>query len=795
MRINHNIAALNTYRQLNSASTAQGKSMEKLSSGLRINKAGDDAAGLAISEKMRGQIRGLDRASANAQDAISMIQTAEGALSETTDILQRMRELATQAANDTNTKEDRGEIQKEINQLTSEINRIGNTTEFNTQKLLKGDIAITGEGKVVDSFTAGGGLRGAKAAANGSIGAGSYTLEVIAENKNASIGQTSSNITGASLTSGESTKLAGGMYNIKVTSETATVVDKDTPITDDSGLLNTANNNQAITVAADSGDIGAQTITVTKAQVSTLDSDSGLAMKADATTTDKMQSGTYTVETARVIGDGAKITDKGGADKLLEENVVSNFKVVQGASAADVEALNNGSTDITMTIGSSGVNGEAKITFSDGTKSVDIITKDANYGAKTIQLGALEFDVDITKALSGVTDLGSGTANVAGGTYTGQKIGLGTDFINDQVTVTKGGQSETQSVVSSAAATSTLTFTTVGGGFKMDLTAADFKAGSTEVLNVDSKYTVTDGTDTEVIMGNDIHSNTDVSSIKMGDAFISLNAEKLNQATVGAHTIKFTTESGTAYTAQVVDSAGNGVSGSGKFALDSTLGAGATVDLGNDITLTYKGTSLATGKIDFAVNQEESDFDIKMSKGGLEVETVKVKAGEKAVFENGITLETNENLAKDNVANFNVKSDLVDNSLQMQIGANAGQSFSIDIGDMRSSALNIAGTSSDSLEVKDGDETYTAKFTTSNGVTNGTTSVEAEAALDVTTHENATAAIKVLNNAIEKVSTERSKLGAFQNRLDHTINNLGTSSENLTAAESRIRDVDYALAA
>lgn len=138
MRINHNIAALNTYRQLNSASTAQGKSMEKLSSGLRINKAGDDAAGLAISEKMRGQIRGLDMASKNSQDAISLIQTAEGALNETHDILQRMRELAVQASNDTNTEADRGEIQKEINQMTSEINRIGNTTEFNTQKLLNG---------------------------------------------------------------------------------------------------------------------------------------------------------------------------------------------------------------------------------------------------------------------------------------------------------------------------------------------------------------------------------------------------------------------------------------------------------------------------------------------------------------------------------------------------------------------------------------------------------------------------------------------------------------------------------
>ncbi|MDD4564745.1 MAG: flagellin [Eubacteriales bacterium] len=158
MRINHNIAALNTYRQLTANTSNTSKSLEKLSSGLRINRAGDDAAGLAISEKMRGQIRGLDQASRNSQDGISMIQTAEGALSETHSILQRMKELATQASNGTNTDNDRAEIQKEINQLSSEINRIGNTTEFNTQSLLKGDgkVTLTATDVVTDGKLTGG---------------------------------------------------------------------------------------------------------------------------------------------------------------------------------------------------------------------------------------------------------------------------------------------------------------------------------------------------------------------------------------------------------------------------------------------------------------------------------------------------------------------------------------------------------------------------------------------------------------------------------------------------------------
>jgi len=141
MRINNNVMALNAHRQLGMNQAGASKSMEKLSSGFRINRAGDDAAGLAISEKMRGQIRGLKQATRNAQDGISLIQTAEGALNETHAILQRMRELAVQSATDTNEDPDRIEIQEEINQLAEELSRIASDTEFNNQKLLNGNYA------------------------------------------------------------------------------------------------------------------------------------------------------------------------------------------------------------------------------------------------------------------------------------------------------------------------------------------------------------------------------------------------------------------------------------------------------------------------------------------------------------------------------------------------------------------------------------------------------------------------------------------------------------------------------
>ncbi len=150
MVVQHNLTAMNANRQLGITTNAQAKSSEKLSSGYKINRAGDDAAGLTISEKMRSQIRGLNKASDNAQDGVSLIQVAEGALNETHSILQRMNELATQAANDTNTSADRGAIQSEIDQLTSEINRISSTTQFNTQNLVDGK--FTGKSLQVGSI-------------------------------------------------------------------------------------------------------------------------------------------------------------------------------------------------------------------------------------------------------------------------------------------------------------------------------------------------------------------------------------------------------------------------------------------------------------------------------------------------------------------------------------------------------------------------------------------------------------------------------------------------------------------
>ncbi|MDK2804606.1 MAG: flagellin [Peptostreptococcaceae bacterium] len=237
MRINNNMMAMNTHRQLGLGNAAGAKSMEKLSSGFRINRAGDDAAGLSISEKMRGQIRGLTQASRNAQDSISLIQTAEGALNETQAILQRMRELAVQSSNDTNTSIDRDAIKGEIEQLVDEIDRIANTTEFNTQKLLDG----TKKGLVsAENSTA-------TLANNSSVNFAITTATDIGAANSATINITATN---------ESTAFDAGNFNVSVVGGTGTATIADGAITYDtktitltSGFLKAMKAGESITIS------------------------------------------------------------------------------------------------------------------------------------------------------------------------------------------------------------------------------------------------------------------------------------------------------------------------------------------------------------------------------------------------------------------------------------------------------------------------------------------------------------------------------------------------------------------
>lgn len=535
MVINHNLMANNAIRSMNSNSATASKSMQKLSSGLRINSAADDAAGLAISEKMRGQIRGLDQASANAQDGISMVQTAEGALNETQSILQRMRELSNQAANGTNTTDDRSSIQDEMNQLTSEVNRIGNTTEFNTQKLLNGGIGSTDGQKITKA--------------------------------------TSADVTG----------------------------------------------------------------------------------------------GTFVPSATTTGGIGAKLT---------VDNVTFDFS----------------SITTTATEGETSVIDKLKNVTSGGTKLSDLVDIKDNGGK-------IEFTAKSQGANSSVT---LKTTNAAASSIFGVAAAAASTMsaTGDPTLVEKAG----------VEATTTLT--------GADKTIA---SGSTISITVGSESAVTVNLNEDVAAKTyDTNNNdTNVANAAMDDLVKNINAS--------------------------LQKAG--------------LSDKVEASLSKDNTLQFISKTGA---------------DIKIADG----------TGTPLTSQLGFTDATSDGIIDETIKNVNqVVGPGAEGSgfnTTFQIGANKGQSMSVNISDMRAAALGITGNAGQ------------AGFSSSNNVTDGTNDTKQEAALDVTSKENASKALKTLDSAISKVSSERGKLGAIQNRLEHTINNLGTSSENLTSAESRIRDVDMA---
>ncbi len=383
MVINHNLMASNAIRNANINTNNSAKSMEKLSSGLRINRAGDDAAGLAISEKMRGQIRGLDQASSNAQDGISMIQTTEGALNETHSILQRMRELSVQSSTDSNTASDRQEIQKEVDQLSQEISRIGNTTQFNTQKVLDG--SFTGA-----SFQIG-------ANSNQAMSVGMSDMRGFALGVT---GDTTVTINNAVVNSGvgAATDLKDGTYTIKANdTKNLDLIDVSGSVvatSTDGGLtyknvLDQANNIQFTTNAATSGTI---TIKGTAASANVTVANAGVNANAG------LQAGTYTFDSTK----NALMDDNGNIVATSTDGI--NFK--NGTNT--ILTLN---TDAALTPANNkvtihGVNVSAKFTSNDAITTIQKALDSVS--AQRSSLGAYQNRLEHT-----INNLGTSSENLS----------------------------------------------------------------------------------------------------------------------------------------------------------------------------------------------------------------------------------------------------------------------------------------------------------------------------------------------------------------------------------------------
>lgn len=1005
MRINHNIASLNTYRQLSSNQTTGGKSLEKLSSGLRINRAGDDAAGLAISEKMRAQIRGLDQSSRNAQDGISLIQTAEGALAETQSILQRMRELAVQSSNDTNVDSDRSEIQKEINQLSSEINRIGNTTEFNTQKLLRGkDVAVTETAAASTQL-----VKGAAGTVTGAVSALSVDAKSVAVGKSSTTQVQAS----SSASSGKFNDVTEATASIKGVKSTATITNG---ITFESGTTNnTTLNTKTITMAQSTTANAASSLAIDGSgnYTITIGADADGNSKATDRATlfneiksalDAHESGTGFTATNRIsvkapsssaeslVDFTGTYTMSGGINEQAGDYTLTMSKEIKEAG----DTVTVGGKTFTAVFGTADT---AKGQFSIGANASSIDALNTQVASLTATLAA---DADL-KAHYTITNPGAPSANIQFVEKTGQATGnaLANATVsgagsNDKLLITNAGGNNFNKVVIDQAATSAaaagtatirdgandLTISTVATGAKYASlqvkveanTAATagasykdgvltVKLGTTGANNTGANIqaaiqalgtqdgfafggftatpsagwnaannvetNITNASKEQFIAGAQDARAAGTMSVesKNGDLYIHLahdNAsentaakiqEKVQALGVQNYTdpsgewkqvdfSKFTFEAqgnwdtatlGNSITQATGVQAGGTETVKGEYSFSITMGfaAGDVVEIkgqqfkavaadadaakgefnvaGGDIAVQAAGLMDAvsvnstlksqydlsfgslnteivlTEKVPSGTDLSASDLSVKnvgtQGKTSVDMSTV-LDNGSKFIidgeeisvsnknehsgYSNGTAIKASDNSSDQakalaNAINTNSKlsakyeasvgtngnleitqktgsetaptittknSSSGDFKSNFQVGANSGQSMTIEIGDMRANALSVTGDGTvGTVKASNGVE---ASYVKNANVTDGTTNKSVEFALDVSSHEKASAAVSVINDAITAVSAQRSQLGSFQNRLEHTINNLGTTAENLTASESRIRDVDMA---
>jgi len=321
MIINHNIASLNTMNRMQQNEKATQTSLAKLSSGLRINSAADDAAGLAISEKMRGQIRGLDQSVRNAQDGTSLLQTAEGGLNETQSILQRMRELAVQSSTDTNTTTDRTAIQTEMTQLTNEVDRIANTTEFNTKKLLNGNLQGVQAAKV-------GVVDDEATFANGLVSLGAVTNAVSA---------TATDVIRINIVNNGSAGAQFSVGNISVTTVLGNILASTVAINSTTGMITISGGSGAagsadLTIAVSSftniktGD--SITISTQKAQVALSDSSKEVRLQIGANAGQELHIGISDMDSGSL---GVRALDGTALDVTSQTNASGAVKLIDNA--------------------------------------------------------------------------------------------------------------------------------------------------------------------------------------------------------------------------------------------------------------------------------------------------------------------------------------------------------------------------------------------------------------------------------------------------------------------------------
>jgi len=716
LRINQNVLSLGAYGSLSQTSSRLEKSIQKLGSGLRINSAADDAAGLAISEKMRRQIRGLSRATLNAQDGISMLQTAEGALNETHSILQRMRELAIQSSNDTLTSNDRLEIQKEVLQLRDDINRIAYSTEFNTKRLLDGS-----QTALISASSS-----SVKGLVNGPVtgGTSDYDVQLSLLRGGISEMQRSQIFT----VNDGSGKLATGGTQLQ---SIAQFYDQNGVfVLDSPQKLTVGGNGKTATVNLD----GQMTLDNLAAELqNAFISNSGLGLK-------NTRVATVNTVTTQVAG-------MGGYLEFVSGSIGSSGKASFAADQKVIDALG-------MSISRAAIDSRIGVSAKDGFGSVRNVSTESNVASQLLGGIDLKF-ISQSAQMAGTRALEAGLYISAGETF---DIDIGSQTMT--ITVASGfwtmeglARSLNYQIVSAAATDalfSGLRASIVDGDVRLS-----YERSATVAVSINSTIAISNATNSQTLgfLNGSYNGFVDAS-------------KNLKKVEWGFTSYVGTGVAGVLAGDNVTISVSDGVRNEIITIIATTLGTAeqTSADMIRFIDLQAGiNDALRTSSVAVRVDQIGGAMAFTSLRVGTEhrnntasytsMVALNMDATQNVYFQSQFGL--NQGTVKGS-GDANFKLRVIDTNPQFQIGADQGQTMKISIGNMTAEALGVND-------------------------------------LDLTTAAGSQSALAKLNKAIDSVSAERSKLGAFQNRLEFSINNLRNTHSNLTASESRIRDADIAI--
>lgn len=769
LSIYNNVTSLGAQKYLNIANNAQTKSLQRLSSGLRINTAADDASGLAISEKLRGQISGMKRASMNAQDGISYLQTAEGAMSSVTSMLQRMRELAVQAGNGIYTTNDREMLQLEVDQLKDEINRISQTSEFNTKKLLDGS------GTALWSSTEkylGAVVKGPE------VAEGNYKVDT-------SVQPGQNNVYKSQIMQVKDGVLVSEVTNTNPASASVTSVrdPENIPVTNTAGM--------SITVKGQTDDIddasnGTHTLSAMQTYHGAEGSQSNWRVSsATFTNGDNTMSGYYEVEIVNTTNG----TVSGGFTyryRYMDSKTGEMSSWVEATAAAAATAtitLNlggvaTGGTSAQMTLKLPG----AGSTIQPGDKIVSVFdANSAAFNGAASGAGSLQIDNGPVLTFSATGSLVKADNGDEKIDYNEVKYHMATmdpktgvvDYGSLTVEFregTPGATTPTAGVLNSGV--TTVNVRDNGPATKdtklSDLTQFTNADGVNILANTQELTIYNQGKSTTIYLEQDDTIEDFDKKLTAALMELGLGADESTSSgrTVNESLVRYVSKEGVENSDSYKATAGTNESVPGTFVIQ-------TAALGTDSELVFTGDQNLMNALGLATIQEgiNSSIDVTVTDAhsGKFVGSDNVNDGKARNIIDGIDITIEQDAGVEPVWNDSTKSfefnatnevstaylHVVDNRTELQIGANQGQTLNISVGQLDTTGLEI-------------DDVYVMDM------------------------ELSQRSITKIDKALEILSSTRATVGAQMNRLEYTISNLETARENLTAAESRIRDLDIA---